>query len=232
MAYPCLICGADLRELEVETPAKCSYCAETQPVFYLCPHNHAVCEACQAADQPTLIRQVCGGTRETDPITIANLIMGHPAFVMHGPYHHQLVAPIALTALANLGYETCRPERLEAVMRRTADIPVGVCGTRGACGAAEGVGVVLAVLTGATYLKDAERALALRGTAEALLALAAAGGPRCCKQSVYLAFETLSRLLANELGLTLPVVVRCVFRERNRECQGPRCRYYPEVHET
>lgn len=228
MAYPCLICGADLRELETETPAVCSYCGETQPVYYVCPHGHAVCDACQGADQLTLIRRVCAGTRETNPIAIANRIMGHPAFVMHGPYHHQLVAPVALTVLANLGQSEFRPERLDAVLRRTADIPLGVCGTRGACGAAESVGAVLSVLTGASYLKDAERSLALRGTAETLLALAAAGGPRCCKQSVYLAFETLSRLLASELGLTLPVTVRCEFWESNPECKGPRCAYYPE----
>lgn len=226
MTYPCLICGADLIELADETPARCSYCGQTQPVYYVCPNGHAVCDDCQAAAQPEVIRRVCAGTQETDPIAIANLIMGHPAFVMHGPYHHQLVAPVALTALANRGAIEFRPQRLEAVMRRTADIPLGVCGTRGACGAAEGVGVVLSVLTGASYLKDSERSLALRGTAEAMLAVAAAGGPRCCKQSVYLAFETLSRLLAMELGLDLPVTVRCAFTASNPECKGPRCEYY------
>jgi len=225
--YPCLICDADLIELAEETLARCAFCGEMQPVYYLCPNEHAVCDDCQAAEQPEVIRRVCAGTQATDPIAIANLIMKHPGFVMHGPYHHQLVAPVALTALANLGHIDFRPQRLEAVMRRTADIPLGVCGTRGACGAAEGVGAVLSVLTGASYLKDAERSLALRGTAEALLAVAAAGGPRCCKQSVYLAIETLSRLLAAELELELPVAVRCDFWESNPECKGPRCSYYP-----
>lgn len=150
MAYPCLVCGADLRELETETLAVCHYCGETQPGYYVCPKGHAVCDDCQAADQPSLIQRVCAGTRATDPIAIANLIMGHPAFVLHGPYHHQLVAPVALAALANLGQIEFCAERLEAVMRRTADIPLGVCGTRGACGAAEGVGAALSVLTGAS----------------------------------------------------------------------------------
>lgn len=227
MSYPCLICGADLIELESETPSRCTFCGQVQPVYYLCPNGHAVCDDCQVAEPAEFIRRVCAGTQETDPIAIANLIMKHPIMVMHGPHHHALVAPVALTALANRGQIEFRPQRLEAVMHRTADIPMGVCGTRGGCGAAESVGAVLSVLTGASYLKDAERSLALQGTAETLLALAKAGGPRCCKQSVYLAFEVLSRLLATELHLDLPVTVRCEFADRNPECKRTRCAYYP-----
>ncbi len=227
MGYPCLICGADLIELEDEELHRCSYCQQEQPVYYLCPEGHAVCDECQAADQPTLIQRVCMGTTETDPIAIANLIMGHPAFVMHGPYHHQLVAPVALVALANLGQITFNRAHVPAVMRRTADIPIAVCGSRGGCGAAEGVGAALSVLTKASYLKDRERALALRGTGETLLAIAQAGGIRCCKQSVYLAFEVLSRLLRSELGLELPVEVHCAFYRTNPDCKGPRCSYFP-----
>jgi hypothetical protein len=233
MAYPCLICGADLVELEEETPARCAFCAQEQPVLYLCPLGHAVCDDCQAAEPPDVILRVCSSTRETDPVAIANLVMRHPAFTMHGPYHHQLVAPVALTALANLGLAEFRPDRLKPVMRRTADIPLGTCGIRGACGAAEGVGVVLSVLTGASYLKDVERSLAMRGTAEALLAMAAAGGPRCCKESIYLSLETLSRILHSTLGLDLPVQGRCDFAALNAECRQARCAYYvsklPEV---
>lgn len=228
MSYPCLVCGAALFELPEETRYRCSYCAQEQPVLYLCPNGHAVCDDCQAADQPTLIQRVCAGTQATDPIAIANLIMSHPAFVMHGPYHHQLVAPVALVALANSGQIAFNRAHISAVMRRTADIPIAVCGSRGGCGAAESVGATLAVLTKASYLKDAERSLALRGTAEALLAIAEAGGPRCCKQSVYLAFEVLARLLHEALSLELPVTVQCPFYLSNTECKGPRCKYYPE----
>ncbi len=222
-----MICGTELIELEDEAIHRCSYCNQEQPVYYVCPNGHAVCDDCQAADQPTLIQRVCAGTTETDPIAIANLIMGHPAFVMHGPYHHQLVAPVALVALANSGQITFNRNHISAVMRRTADIPIAVCGTRGGCGAAEGVGAAISVLTKASYLKDKERSLALRGTAEALLAIAEAGGPRCCKQSVYLSFEVLARLLREELGLDLPVEVHCAFTTANPECKGPRCTYYP-----
>lgn len=229
MTYPCLVCSSDLIELDSETLVRCAFCGQERLVYYVCPRGHAVCDDCQAAEPPEVIRRVCAGTRETDPVAIANLIMKHPAFVMSGPYHHQLVAPVALTVLANRGQAAFRPERLEAVMHRTADIPLGVCGTRGACGAAEGVGVVLSVLTKATYRKDTERSLAMRGTAEALLAVASAGGPRCCKQSVYLAFQTLARLLPEALGLELPVQVRCEFAAQNPECKGPRCTFHPQT---
>jgi hypothetical protein len=88
------------------------------------------------------------------------------------------------------------------------------------------VGTLVSILTGASYLKDRERSLALQASAEALLIIAQAGGPRCCKQSVYLALETASLFLKRELNFTLPVEPHCDFSRRNAECKQERCQYY------
>jgi hypothetical protein len=90
MSYPCVICDADL--YETDTVAVCSFCGRETPAEYLCPNGHHVCEECQL---------VCEGTRKPDPGAVVNLIMKHPAMVMHGPAHHALVAPATLAALAN-----------------------------------------------------------------------------------------------------------------------------------
>jgi len=224
MADPCYLCGGELAA--VDTLAECIFCGAETPARFLCAAQHHICEDCQLADWPQVVERVCEGTRLTDPAAIANLIMKHPMSVMHSPQHHILVAPVMLAALRNRGLRPLRPGRVAAAIERTRGIPLGVCGSRGDCGAADGAGTLVSILTGATFLKDRERSLALTATAEALLAIAAAGGPRCCKQSVYLTLETTSRLLQRELDIDLPVAPRCEVAARNPECKQERCRYY------
>jgi hypothetical protein len=199
-SYPCVICGAEL--FETKTTAACSFCGQETPAEYLCPNGHHICEDCQLADPLQVIERVCAGTKETDPGKIANLIMKHPVMIMHGPYHHALVAPAVLAALNNKGLQVLKPGRLASAIKRTADIPFAVCGTRGECGAAVSVGALISILT------------------------ARAGGPRCCKQSVYLSLETAAAFLKRELELDLPLKIRCEFIRRNEECKREQCQYY------
>jgi hypothetical protein len=145
---------------------------------------------------------------------------------MHSPQHHIMIAPVMLSALRNNGLRPINPGRLASAIERTKGIPLGVCGTRGECGAAVGAGTLVSILTGASFMKDRERSLALQATAEALLAIAQAGGPRCCKQSIYLTLETTSGFLKRELDIDLPVAPRCEFSARNTECKQERCKYY------
>jgi hypothetical protein len=224
MAYPCTVCGGELKP--VDTRAVCTFCGQETPAKYLCAAGHHICEECQLADWPQVVERVCEGSRETDPSVIANLIMRHPISVMHSPQHHIVVTPVALAALRNGGQIPLNPGRIASAIERTKGIPLASCGQRGECGAAIGVGALVSILTGATYLKDRERSLALQASAEALIAIAQAGGPRCCKQSVYLSLETASTILKRELGLELPVEPHCDFAARNDECKQERCKYH------
>ncbi len=224
MAYPCAVCGGELEP--VDTAAVCTFCGHEAQAQYLCARGHFICEECQTADWPQVVERVCEGSRETDPAAIANLIMKHPMSVMHSPQHHILVTAAVLAALRNSGQHPLAPGRLAAAIERTKGIPLASCGLRGECGAAICVGALVSILTGATYQKDRERSLALQASAEALLALARAGGPRCCKQSVYLALETTYTFLKRELSLDLSVNPRCDFADRNEECKQERCSYY------
>lgn len=148
--------------------------------------------------------------------------------VMHSPQHHLMVTPAMLAALRKNDQHQFLPGRLASAIDRTKGIPLASCGMRGECGAAICVGTLVAILTGATFQKDKERSLALRASAEALIAIADAGGPRCCKQSVYLALETASTFLKRELNLNLPVDPHCEFAPRNVDCKKERCKYYAE----
>jgi len=224
MSYHCTVCDGELEQMD--TVAVCTFCGHETPAQYLCSAGHHICEACQLADWPQVVERVCEGSRETDPAAIVNLVMKHPMSVMHSPQHHIIVAPAVLAALRNKGLFQLTPGRLESAIKRTQGIPLGACGMRGECGAAAGVGALVSILTGADFKKDRERSLALQGSAEALLAIAQAGGPRCCKQSVYLALETASIFFKRELNLDLSVNPRCDFAARNEECKKERCRFY------
>lgn len=224
MAYLCVVCGGKLEQVDVA--ARCTFCGNETQAQYLCVNGHTICEECQNADWPQVVERVCEGSRETDPAVIVNLIMKHPMSVMHSPQHHILVAPAVLAALRNKGILALKPGRLASAIERTQGIPLGACGTRGECGAAVSVGALVSILTGATFAKDRERSLALEATAETLLAIADAGGPRCCKQSVYLSLETASVFLKEELNLDLPVEPSCEFAARNEMCKLERCKYY------
>ena len=224
MSYHCTVCDGELERLD--TVAVCTFCGRETPARSLCANGHHICEECQLADWPQVVERVCEGTRETDPAAIVNLIMKHPMSVMHSPQHHILVTPTVLAALRNSEQLQLKPGKLASAIERTKGIPLGACGTRGECGAAISVGALVSILTGASFQKDRERSLALQASAEALLAIAQAGGPRCCKQSVYLSLETASIFLKRELDLDLPVNPHCDFAARNAECKQERCRYY------
>lgn len=224
MSDGCFLCGGVLEP--VSAVAVCTFCGQEAPAQLLCAAGHHICEECQLASWPEVVERVCAGSRQEDPAAIANLIMKHPMSVMHSPQHHILIAPVILAALHNRGLRPLKPGRLASAIERTVGIPLGVCGSRGECGAAVGAGAVVSILTGAGFMKDRERSLALQATAEALLAVARAGGPRCCKQSIYLTLETASRFLKNELDIDLPTAPRCEFAARNPDCKQDRCLYY------
>jgi hypothetical protein len=224
MPYLCTVCGGELEQ--VHMTAVCTFCGNETPAQYLCANGHHICEECQLAEWPQVVERVCEGSHETDPAAIVNLIMKHPMSVMHSPQHHILITAAVLAALHNSGVRPLAPGRLSSAIERTKGIPLASCGLRGECGAAICVGALVSILTGATYQKDRERSLALQASAEALLSIAQAGGPRCCKQSVFLALETTSNFLKRELNLDLPVHPQCDFAARNEECKQERCKYY------
>lgn len=224
MTYYCALCGGEL--VQVDVMAACAFCGQESPANYLCAAGHHICEACQLAEWPQVVERVCEGSRAIDPVDIVNLIMKHPMAVMHSPQHHILVTPAVLSALRNSGQRPLSPGRLASAIERTRGIPLGSCGTCGQCGAAICVGALVSILTGASFQKDKERSLALQASAEALLSIAMAGGPRCCKQSVYLSLETAAVFLKRELGLDVFVHPHCEFAERNKECKKERCKYY------
>jgi hypothetical protein len=103
----------------------------------------------------------------------------------------------------------------------------GFCGLQGACGAAIGAGIFVAIATEASPLRGRERGLANRMTAEALAAIGATDAARCCKRDSFLAILGAARYARTHLGVDLPARGRpCEFAHRNRQCASEVCPFH------
>lgn len=227
--FTCPICHSELIELEAEQPATCSFCGAVEETEYICPNGHYQCEDCRMATQTEIIERVCLNTKSTDPIAIANLVMKHPSFNQYGVEHHELVAPVVLAAIRNVKKAAISDGKIKAAIKRGSKIPYGACGSMGTCGACVSAGVAMGILTNSNYLKDTERNLTIKATANALLKLTELGGPRCCKFSTYASILSVWEIANNELNLELPPIkVKCDFQGKLKECHLNKCPYYEQ----
>jgi hypothetical protein len=157
--------------------------------------------------------------------------MDSPDFPLHAPIHHYLVPALLLSEWRKQegsGPETLR-RNLNEALRRSRVVPGGACGYYGSCGAAVGLGIFWCILTTCSPLARESWGQANGITGQALLDLAALGGPRCCKRGVYVALRNGAKAL--ETGgktETLQGPITCSFSLRNEECLKERCVFHPE----
>lgn len=223
--FTCRICNSEL--IEVSELATCSYCGASEQADFVCPNGHYVCEDCRMATQTEIIERVCLHTKSTDPIELANLIMKHASFNQYGVEHHEMVAPVVLAALRNTGKTDITDGRIKAAIKRGSKIPYGSCGSMGTCGACVSAGAAIALVTNSNYLKDRERNLTLKTTAQSLLKLTELGGPRCCKYSTYVSIQSAWETLTEDLHLDLsPLTIHCDFQGILKECHFEKCPFY------
>ncbi len=227
--YFCIVCGKRLFSPSAE--AACSYCGQREKADYVCPDGHYVCEACRLASAQDLVRKTCEASKETDPMQIALLLMKHPAIPLHGSENHLVTAYSLLTALRNSGTARVGKAEFHKASQRVKRASHGICGLWGVCGCAIAAGSVFSIVTGATYLSDKERSLALRVASKILDEVAQIGGPRCCKMATYVAIRVAVEFFAGELFIPIQISTNpkpCIFSKSNAECLKTRCPYYGE----
>ena len=140
--------------------------------------------------------------------TVQQELMENPFIYMHGPEHHIMVGAALLTAWKNAGGEGELKSMLEEMKRRGSRYPGGSCGLWGCCGAAISVGMFVSILTKATPLTGKSWGYANQATAQALSALAALGGPRCCKRNSFTAAKEAVDFAARRLGILMELPLR------------------------
>lgn len=227
----CLVCGQQLVYTEEQSTKACFYCKKKFQADASCVEGHYVCDRCHSMPAHELIEPYRNKTKKTDPIEIANDLMKSPQVKMHGTEHHYLVPAVLLTAYYNgrqLPAE--KKQKLHTARNRSTCVLGGFCGSHGTCGAAMGTGIFISLITNATPLSETPWMLSNMITSKSLLAVAKAGGPRCCKRDTYLTIAEAVTFLNEEMNVKIPLTEKiiCGFSRNNRECLFYECSYYAE----
>lgn len=224
----CLLCGAPLVYAAEAAERTCAVCGEKRLSNCACEKGHYVCDRCHAAGLDAGFIPPLLQSREKDPQKLLEDVFALPGIHMHGPEHHAIVPCVLLTAYRNCGGELDLRSALSEALKRGRQVPGGTCGYWGVCGAAAGAGIYFSILTRSTPLAGEVWDLPQRLAARCLNAIAETGGPRCCKRTARQAVHEAVEFTGERLGLTMPETQPvCGYMEKNRECIGARCPYYP-----
>lgn len=225
----CLVCGGDLKYLDKAELMACHICHTEHMSNIRCEDGHFICDDCHIARGIDFIVDSCLSTKSRNPIIIAKTIMSFPYIYIHGPEHHVLVGASLLAAYANSGGEINLEEAMVDMVERGKQVPFGVCGLHGCCGAAVSTGIFFSIITDCNPLKEVEWQNANTMTATALKTIARHGGPRCCKRESFLAIEAAVEFTKDLLGveMKLPKHIVCDFFDQNFECTREKCKFYP-----
>lgn len=222
----CPICNEEL--IKKSGVYECIYCGKREEGEYICPNGHYICEDCRILNQEEITIKFLNFTKEGDILKNLELLLKHPSFNFFGKEHHFVLGPVVLTSLKNQGKFNWDTRRNVALIKRTSFLPYGICGTIGTCGVCSSVGATLSTILKATYLSDKERSIVLEATGECLKELSKRGGPRCCKESLYVGLKILEKYFKEifNIDLNLPKKIVCKFSEYNKECKKEKCEFY------
>lgn len=227
MNEECLICKAPLEYLNESVEMECVLCHKKVLSKTRCLNGHYVCDDCHTKGLDHVI-SICLNENSRNPITIMDRLMTQPFCHMHGPEHHVLVGSALLTAYKNAGGDIDLPKMLIEMQNRGRQVPGGVCGFWGACGAGISSGMFVSLISGATPLSVEPWGFANRMTAKSLNAIGEIGGARCCKRDSYLAILAAIDFVAEHFGIQMEKTeIICQFSNKNNQCIGNRCPFHP-----
>ena len=226
MNEECLICKAPLEYLNESVEMECVLCHKKVLSKTRCVNGHFVCDDCHTRGLDTVI-SICLEETSCNPVEVMNRLMTQPFCHMHGPEHHVLVGSALLTAYKNAGGDIDLPKMLIEMQNRGRQVPGGVCGFWGACGAGISSGMFVSLISGATPLSVEPWGLANRMTSQSLNAIGEIGGARCCKRDSYLAILAAIDFVAEHFGIQMEKTeIICQFSNKNNQCIGNRCPFH------
>lgn len=227
MNEECIICKAPLEYLESALPMECSICHKKILSRTRCKKGHFVCDECHTNGIDSIIR-VCLNESSKNPVEIMETLMNQPFCHMHGPEHHVMVGASLLTAYKNAGGGLDLEEALINMVNRGREVPGGVCGFWGACGAGISCGIFVSIVTGSTPLTGESWGLSNLMTSAALAKIGAVGGPRCCKRDSYLAILAAAEFVKERLQVEMEITpILCSRSSCNNQCIGKKCPFSP-----
>lgn len=223
----CLICGKPLIYFKEMRPLPCQGCGMIHGTNATCEEGHFVCDSCHSEPGLVFISQCVHTTESKNPISIATEIMDNASVNMHGPEHHCLIPAALLAAYKNAGGNIDLDKAWQSARQRAKNVPGGVCGMWGSCGAGIATGIFISVITGASPLSEVEWSLANQMTSRSLAVISANGGPRCCKRNTYLAITQAIDFVKEQFNIVMELSkIDCQFSNRNNECRKEKCLYH------
>ena len=224
----CVICGKPLVYFSEEKLLECRICHKRRPANAACEDGHFVCDECHSGGGARIL-ELLRHSDEKDPIALLHQVLRVEGVHLHGPEHHSIVPCVLVTAYHNCGGQLDFDRSLTEAWKRGRKIPGGACGFLGVCGAAAGAGIFASIVSGATPLTEKQWEVPQRLAASCLEAMAAVGGPRCCKRTSRIAIECAAAFAEKEFGVSMPVSrAACDYWARNNECIRQRCPYFPK----
>ena len=224
----CVICGAGLIYGE-SVLRVCSVCGRKKPSNAKCENGHFVCDSCHMYGAYAAVVSFLKNSGEPDPVKLFNSAMGLKNVHMHGPEHHFIVPMVLLTAYRNCGGKLNYDGAMGEAYKRGSQLPGGICGFWGVCGAAAGAGIYASIVMGSTPLNRKVWHLPQLLTADILKRISAYGGPRCCKRTGMTAIIAAAEFTKENLGTEMNTsAAKCGYFEKNHECLRDSCPYYPK----
>ena len=223
MSEECLICSAPLEYLEKDALMECEICHKQELSKARCSQGHYVCNECHTKGIDVIIG-LCLRESSRDPVKIIRKLMAEPFCHMHGPEHHVMVGAALLTAYRNAGGAVDLAAALMEMQNRGRQVPGGVCGFWGACGAGISAGMFVSIISKSTPLTVESWGLSNLMTSKALEKIGRIGGPRCCKRDSYLALSAAVDFVREHFGVEMEQrEVVCSHSAQNNQCIGKRC---------
>lgn len=226
MKEECLICKAPLEYLEEDVLMECAICHKKEASKTRCVNGHYVCTECHTKGMDSIL-SVCMQENSKNPIEIIEKMMSMPFCHMHGPEHHVMVGASLLTAYKNAGGDVDLSKALIEMYNRGKEVPGGVCGFWGACGAGISTGIYMSIITKSTPLAKEAWSLSNQMTSRALAKIAQHGGPRCCKRDSYLAIIEAVEFTEEKLGIKMERnTITCTRFSNNNQCIQEKCPFH------
>lgn len=224
----CLVCAKPLVYSPHARQMECHFCHRAFAGNAACEDGHFICDECHANRCLARARAYCLASGCKNPVEVFLALTMDDSVSMHGPEHHFLVPMALLCAWHNAGGAGDLPALLDEAIERGQQVPGGICGFWGCCGAGVGAGIFASLVQGATPLSTRPWALANGLTARCLTEISRLGGPRCCKRNGFTVLLQAAAFAQAELGIPmeLPQQVACPHSARNAQCKKRACPYH------
>lgn len=226
MTKECLICNSKIEYLQKDEKMECILCHKTENSKTRCKKGHYICNECHMGEINTIL-DICLNEDSSNPFEIIEKLMSESFCHMHGPEHHILVGASLLTSYKNAGGNINLQESLIEMINRGKEVPGGICGFWGSCGAGISTGIFISIISNSTPLSEEPFKLANWMTSKSLYLVGKYGGPRCCKRDSFLSILAAIDFVEENFKIKLEKSeITCNFSDNNNQCLKNKCPFY------